>query len=198
MRRILPLLLLLTSCSHPAFRKATADAAGYVAKPTPIPEIVELELPGGMKDEPRAEYAARAAGEECSARGMPYFDQGLTHDGNARAFCYAHASAPHLGATFAMKAAASSPAELRVEDTQLGTFTPLRPWDVVRKVNGREVHDVAELKEAIFLAGRKGLKRVGVLIERSEIPLSLDCPLVTDGAQLGTPETLQVLRTKVP
>lgn len=199
MKTILALLLLLPAAcaSHPSFQKGED---GYEAKPTPIPEILDLRLhlSPAVKDTIRADYAARAAGEECAARHFPYFDVGLTRDGNARAFCYPKDNAAHFGASFAMIAAASSPPELRVEDTQLGRFSPFHPWDVIRKVGGREVHDVAELKESVFLAGRQGVKRISVLVERSDIPLVLDSPISSDAGKVFGPPQLDELRARSP
>jgi hypothetical protein len=196
---LLPLLLLASCASHPPFRKLEDDL-GYTVKETPVPEILDLDvrLPPGTKPETRDDYLARAAGEECAARHFPYFDYGPTRAGGARAFCYAHDVASHLGATIDRKVAAGSSPVLRVADTEMGKFSPLRPWDVIRKVAGREVHDLAELKESLYLAGKKGSKRVTVVVERSEIPLTLESPLLEGAEPLLTPEKLEALRAKVP
>lgn len=197
MRKLLPVLLVLAACaSRPAFRKGEN---GYTESDTPIPEIllVRMAFPANTPEEYRAVFLARAAGEECAARNFPYFEFGATKTG-AKVFCSAKNTMPHLGASFAMIAQASSPAELRVEDTQMGKHSPFRPWDVVRKIDGRAVNDVGELKEAVFLAARKGAKEVSVLVERSEIPLAFTCALSEDGVGVGTPDTLVDLRSKAP
>ena len=190
----------LTACaSHTAFHKAE-DGRGYTVKDTPIPEIlmISLSLPPDTKDDYRTDYLARAAGEECAARKFPFFDFAATKRGDGRAFCYLKEAKAQLGATLDPKAAAGRNPILRVVDTQMGKFSPFRPWDVIRKVGGRAVHDMAEFKESIFLAGRQKTKRISVLVERSEIPLLLDSPIVESGDELLTPDMLEALRVRVP
>lgn len=60
------------------------------------------------------------------------------------------------------------------------------------------MHDIAELKEALFITAQKNPKEISVAVERSEIPLVVTSPLYADGAGLVSPEQLEDLRTKVP
>ncbi len=175
-----PVLVLLTACAaHPPFRKLD-EGVGYTVKESPIPQILDLrlELPEKTKEEYRLDYAGRAAGEECFARHYLYFDFGLLKDGNARAFCFPKEQGPNLGTSFGMVAAPHGDPMLRVTDTSASKRSPLSPWDVVRKIGDRKVHDLGELKEALFLLGRKGEKSVSVHIERSDIPLVFEIPIV--------------------
>jgi hypothetical protein len=200
MNKILPLILLLSSCAtRPPFQKLD-NGTGYSVKETPIPEILELHylLPSDTKEEYRLNYLARAAGEECAARHFPYFDFGIMQDGYARAFCSSQDKAANLGATFGMIAAPHGEPELRVAETQIGKHSQLNSWDVIRKIGDRDVHSLGELKEALYLLGRKGETETSLHVERSEIPLLLENKIFMDSGKLMTPVKLQALREEVP
>lgn len=198
MRLLIAFACLLTACAaHPRFQKNDGEL-GYTAKPTPIPEIllIETQLPASTAVESRLDYLARAAGEECAARKFSHFDLGLTPGGGARAFCYADANARVLNVVFDAKLATATAPQLRVVETANGVPAPFRPFDVVRKVDGRPVRNLAELKETVFLAAKKGAQRVSVSVERSDIPLLLEAPLAEGGETLLGPEKLEELRAK--
>src|SRR5262249_16098578 len=138
MMKFLFLLVRLASCAtRPAFQKS-----GYAVTETPIPEILQFQLNQELNDKFRLDLLARAAGEECEVRHFNYFDFGTTKNGGERVFCYSKAEMPQLRATLDPKQANAPAPVLRVEDTQMGKFSPFQPWDVIRKVGGREVHDL--------------------------------------------------------
>ncbi|MGZ3652976.1 MAG: hypothetical protein ACXVB9_09745 [Bdellovibrionota bacterium] len=198
MKIILFAALFLSACaSRPMFHRGEN---GYAVSETPIKGVllINLGLPPDTKDEYRLDYLARAAGEECAARKFRYFDFALSRRGDGRAFCYEKEEMPEIGVKLDMAAAYGKKPELRVADTQMGKQVPLKPWDIIRKVSGHPVRDVAELKESILLASRLGNKVVSVSVERSEIPLVLPCEIYSGGDQLSTPETLDALRVKIP
>lgn len=187
---ILLLVVSLAACArHPEFKRGDG---GYTAKETPLAGIVliQLRLPPGMSPEITADYLARAAGEECAARHFDYFDFAPSRKGDGRAFCYSQPEAPQLGVVLDPKAFP----ELRVED--MGRGSPLHPGDVILKVGGHSVRDEAELKEAVYLAGKRGDKHISVSLERSQIPFVMDCALENTSTQISGPETLEKLRAK--
>jgi len=186
----LPILAFLSGCArHPEFVRGNP---GYGARETPIAGIllIQLHLPLGMSPEITADYLARAAGEECSERHFDYFDFAPSLRGDGRAFCYSQPEVPQLGLVLEPKAFP----QLRVED--MGRGSPLHPGDVILKVGGRRVRDEAELKEIVYLAGKRGDKRISVSLERSQIPFVVDCALEKTSTQISGPDTLEKLRAK--
>jgi hypothetical protein len=183
--------ILLTACSHhPVFERGDN---GYTAKDTPVNGIVliQLHLPIGVSPEITNDYLARAAGEECATRHFKYFDYAPAKRGDGRAFCYAEPEAPQLALTLDPKTLPN----LKVEDMARGS--PIHPGDVIFKVAGHKVRDQAELKETVYIAGKRGDHSVSVSVERSQIPFTLDCALNRSSHQINTPETLEELRTKI-
>jgi hypothetical protein len=188
--RIFACLFLLSACTHrPEF---VHGETGYTAKDTPVAGIIliQLHIPGGMTPEIANEYLARAAGEECATRHFLYFDYAADRKGDGRAFCYSQPRAPHLGFQLDPKALPA----LRVEDMPRGS--PVHPGDIILRLGGRDVHDAAELKETAYIAAKNGAKRISVSVERSQIPFMLDCAMDTSNFQIGTPDSLEDLRTK--
>lgn len=203
MHLALAALFCLTACSsNPAFRRALGPGQeGYIIRDSADLKAVfnvAIILPGVNDQRTVDDHLLRAAGEECSARGFPYWDIGSLRTNSLRAFCYSANKKLSLGVMMDQKAAIAKKPELRIEDILVNSHTPLRPRDLVRRIGGKEVETIGDFKEQIFRLAAEGRKSVTVAVERSGIALSLEAPFSEQKEGVFTPEMLENLRNIAP
>lgn len=196
MKILLAAFILLAGCSSAPFQKTDQQSPGYKIENSDRPEIFDVvaKLPGSASPEFRLSYLSRAAGEECLARGMKFFDPGPLGENSARVVCYHRPSKRSIGVVLDLK----NPKAVVVEDTITNSYSPFKPRDVVKKIGGVDVDSIGALKEQIFRLADSGRKDVTVAVERSGIALSLEAPFSEQREAVLTPEALEALRKKAP
>lgn len=199
---VIALLVSFTACSSsPAFRRAVGpEDEGYSVHESDLKEVfdVSARLPARTDQRSVDDYLIRAAGEECAARGYPYWDIGKLTPRSLRAFCMPGNKKMSLGVQVDQKAAAAEKPELRIEDILANSYSPMRPRDHVKKIGGKDVETIGEFKDQIFRLAAEKRKSVTVLVERSGIALSLEAPFTEQKEGVFTPQMLENVRQLVP